>query len=47
MMMNKITAAAFLMFFAGIALGQNKSIHTFTNPLLPSGADPWVIHQNG
>ena len=26
------------------AIAQQK---TFTNPLLPSGADPWVIYQNG
>jgi GH43 family beta-xylosidase len=27
------------------ALSQHKK--TFTNPVLPSGADPWVIYQNG
>jgi GH43 family beta-xylosidase len=37
-----------------ITIGVTNSIHaqspskkTFTNPLLPSGADPWVIYHNG
>jgi GH43 family beta-xylosidase len=45
--MNKIIAATFFIFFSGIALGQNKSINSFTNPLLPSGPDPWVIYKGG
>lgn len=44
-MINKIIAAAFFLFFTGTALGQDKN--SFTNPLLPSGADPWVTYQNG
>lgn len=32
------------LFFAATAFGQQK---TFTNPLLPSGADPWSIHKDG
>lgn len=24
-----------------------QKVHTFTNPLLPSGADPWVIYHHG
>jgi GH43 family beta-xylosidase len=29
------------------AVFAQKPQQTFTNPLLPSGADPWVIHQGG
>jgi len=30
-----------------ISKGQNLPAQTFTNPLLPSGADPWVIYKDG
>ena len=32
---------------ASTALAQSDNPATFTNPLLPSGADPWVIYHNG
>lgn len=32
------------LFISGIAFGQSK---TFTNPLLPSGPDPWSVYRNG
>jgi len=28
-------------------IAQNKAAKTFSNPLLPSGADPWVIYKDG
>ena len=30
-----------------IAAGEAQEIKTFTNPLLPAGADPWCIYENG
>src|SRR6187551_3167221 len=40
----KTTHALLLLFCLSLpALGQ----HTFTNPLLPSGADPWSIYKDG
>lgn len=35
---------ALFLFISGIVYGQSA---TFTNPLLPSGADPWSIYHNG
>src|SRR5688572_33260259 len=36
----------FVLFFIGLSLpGFSQS--TFTNPLLPSGADPWSIYKDG
>lgn len=29
------------------AVAQQKSQAVFTNPVLPSGADPWIIHKDG
>src|ERR1043165_5936252 len=34
-----------LLFLCGVCLAQEQS--TFTNPLLPSGADPWNIYKDG
>jgi GH43 family beta-xylosidase len=31
----------------GASVRQNRSSKTFTNPLLPSGADPWNIYKDG
>ncbi|WP_121811112.1 glycoside hydrolase family 43 protein [Mucilaginibacter kameinonensis] len=36
-----------LLMFCGAAVAQNTADKTFTNPLLPSGADPWVIYKDG
>src|ERR1700709_1265581 len=47
MIKRKIFTGCFLLFFAGIAFGQGNGAKTFTNPLLRSGADPWVIYQKG
>ncbi len=32
---------------ASCGLGRGAAAETFTNPLLPSGPDPWVIYRNG
>ena len=46
--MKKITSAFFLLIITTITcFAQQKGTETFTNPLLPSGADPWVIYKNG
>jgi GH43 family beta-xylosidase len=29
------------------AVAQKKKIKTFTNPILPSGADPWITYKDG
>ncbi|RFZ84823.1 glycosyl hydrolase family 43 [Mucilaginibacter terrenus] len=29
------------------ALAQTKKLKTFTNPILPSGADPWITYKDG
>ncbi|MES2109010.1 MAG: glycoside hydrolase family 43 protein, partial [Bacteroidota bacterium] len=42
--MRKIINVILTVLLAHAAIAQQK---TFTNPLLPSGADPWVIYQNG
>jgi len=44
--MNFKQAIAFISFFliSFIVSSQSK---TFTNPLLPSGADPWSIYKDG
>ncbi|WP_018627466.1 glycoside hydrolase family 43 protein [Niabella aurantiaca] len=41
-----------ILFFAGLIAGCSGSkntaaLHTFTNPLLPSGADPYSFHKDG
>src|SRR5215469_594298 len=38
-----IALPAILLFISSIAYSQQ----TFTNPLLPSGADPWNIYKDG
>lgn len=43
--MRKILIALYIIFLSPACFAQNSG--TFTNPLLPSGADPWVIHQDG
>jgi GH43 family beta-xylosidase len=30
-----------------VTVAQAQSETTFTNPLLPAGADPWCIYKNG
>lgn len=40
----KIHVVCFLMLFAIVSCSSQK---TFTNPLLPSGADPWSIYKDG
>jgi GH43 family beta-xylosidase len=35
----------FMLTFSAVAQQKNQS--TFTNPILPSGADPWIIHKDG
>jgi GH43 family beta-xylosidase len=46
--MKKILYTFCLLLFVGVnALTQDKQIKTFSNPLLPSGADPWVIEKDG
>jgi GH43 family beta-xylosidase len=37
----------FVIAIVNVAPAQSLHKKTFTNPLLPSGADPWVIYQNG
>ena len=39
---RSLTRAIVLLCFVGVGLAAD-----FTNPLLPSGADPWVIHRDG
>ena len=41
--MAKTTSIFFFLLLSLPAFSQ----HTFTNPLLPSGADPWSIHKDG
>lgn len=38
--------SAFLL-FSPDAGAQTKKLKTFTNPILPSGADPWITYRNG
>lgn len=48
-MKNHLLKCFFLLFgifFYCIAAYGQESTDTFTNPLLPSGPDPWVIYQN-
>lgn len=45
-------AAAQLLYFDHLRIGGGEvtpaaQARTFTNPLLPAGADPWVIHKDG
>ncbi|MNK06011.1 Extracellular exo-alpha-(1-_5)-L-arabinofuranosidase precursor [compost metagenome] len=44
--MNKLTLL-FLLFFGASANAQINTEKTFTNPILPAGADPWVIFSKG
>lgn len=37
----------FLIFSPGFSQKQNRDIETFTNPIFPSGADPWIIQKDG
>lgn len=46
----KITSAFIyiaLIFCSFVSEAQSQEIKTFTNPLLPAGADPWCIYKNG
>lgn len=36
-----------LLSFFGLAYAQSNSSDTYTNPVLPSGADPWVTRYDG
>ncbi|MDR6943101.1 glycoside hydrolase family 43 protein [Mucilaginibacter pocheonensis] len=46
--MKKIlTICCFIILSTVVCIAQQKKSATFTNPLLPSGADPWVIYKNG
>ncbi|SDD74246.1 Beta-xylosidase, GH43 family [Mucilaginibacter pineti] len=46
--MNKIFKLIILLLcFAVTGFAQTNTDKTFTNPLLPSGADPWVIYKDG
>lgn len=46
--MGKILFTVCLLLSIGeIALAQHEKNKIFTNPLLPSGADPWVINKDG
>ncbi len=46
--MNKITYLLFLFLYAFSILGRcQDTAQTFTNPLLPSGADPYSFYKNG
>lgn len=36
-----------LVLFAGVSQAQNAVNKTFTNPILPAGADPWIIYKDG
>lgn len=45
-MRNKIILLIFLFLSAGKTFAQHNR-EEFTNPLLPSGADPWVTYYNG
>lgn len=43
-------ASFFALFLAilGVSTAQSNSSNTFTNPIIPSGADPWVLkHTDG
>ncbi|MFI5157368.1 MAG: family 43 glycosylhydrolase [Sphingobacteriales bacterium] len=46
-MKKVIYLCCLLIVFAISSMAQSNSDKTFTNPLLPSGADPWVIAKNG
>ncbi|MDB5130586.1 MAG: glycosyl hydrolase family 43 [Mucilaginibacter sp.] len=35
------------MLTASLAEAQKKKLKTFTNPILPSGADPWITYKDG
>ena len=37
----------FLLIITAFIANVSSAQKTYTNPLLPSGADPWVISQNG
>lgn len=43
----KQTSLFILALFIGLLSGIAHAQQTFTNPLLPSGADPWCIYKNG
>jgi hypothetical protein len=43
-MMGTICTSVFL---AGCATHGKEPVETFTNPLLPAGADPWVVYEDG
>lgn len=45
--MKKITYLFFLLAVTTSSMAQGNSAKTFTNPLLLSGADPWVIFKDG
>lgn len=45
--MKKIRVLFFYIIFLSPACFAQDNSGTFTNPLLPSGADPWVIRQDG
>ena len=45
--MKSLALAAFLLGFTSCVLGQNTDADTFTNPILPTGPDPWVFTWNG
>ncbi|BAU54033.1 glycoside hydrolase family 43 protein [Mucilaginibacter gotjawali] len=42
-----LAGLVFLLIIANAALAQVHQIKTYTNPLLPAGADPWVIYKDG
>jgi len=46
-MKKTVYLCCLLMMIAGSSVAQSNSGKTFTNPLLPSGADPWVITKDG
>lgn len=48
--MKKLLKRVIYVLFAVLALtatAQKKKIKTFTNPILPSGADPWITYKDG
>ena len=42
-----VTLAILLFFVSGPSFGPAKTDRTFTNPLFTSGADPWIIYNDG
>src|SRR4051812_13129088 len=35
------------LFCGHVAAAQTKVLKTFTNPILPAGADPWITYKDG